>query len=73
MTILANLQNSIGDISGETFLHVNEDHPDADSDGGRDGEDEDGADGLKRPKVGLGDVESWNKQFISFSLVSLFK
>ena len=50
------LQDSVGDITAETFLHVNEHHADADSDRGRDREDEDGRDGLEGAKVWLGDV-----------------
>ena len=50
------LQDSVGDISGEAFLHVDEDHPDADADRRRDGEDEDGGDGLASSEVRLRNV-----------------
>ena len=52
------LQDSVGDISGEAFLHVDEDHPDADADRRRDGEDEDGGDGLASSEVRLRNVQA---------------
>ncbi len=54
----ANLQYSIGDISGKAFLHVDENHTDANPDGRRNGEDEDGGDGLASAEVGLSNIQS---------------